>query len=53
LPKHKLRVNPGNIKLVFGKPIATDDFTYQDRERLSDITRKFIIDNFDKHYNEK
>ncbi len=52
LPKHSLRVNPGKIKLVFGKPILTDGFTYQDREKLSEITQKFIIDNFEKHYNE-
>lgn len=52
LPKHSLRVNPGKIKLVFGEPISTIGLTYQDREKLSEKTRKFIIDNFETHYNE-
>ena len=52
LPKHSLKVKPGKIKMVFSDPINTRKYSYQDREKLSELTRSIILKNFDKNYNE-
>lgn len=52
LRKHSFKVKPGKIKMVFSDPINTRKYSYQDREKLSELTRSFILKNFDKNYNE-
>jgi len=53
LRKHDARVIPGKIKIIIGDPIDTSQYSYQDREELSDKVRNFIIENYDEHYNER
>jgi 1-acyl-sn-glycerol-3-phosphate acyltransferase len=52
LRKHSLKVTPGKIKMVFSDPIDTAKYSYQDRQKLSELTRNIILENFDKNYNE-
>ena len=52
LRKHSFKVKPGKIKMVFSDPINTRKYSYQDREKLSELTRSIILKNFDKNYNE-
>jgi 1-acyl-sn-glycerol-3-phosphate acyltransferase len=52
LKKHSMGVKPGYLKMVFGEPIDTSPYAYQDRDQLSDRVRRFIIDHYDPHYNE-
>jgi len=52
LKKNSMSVKAGKMKMVFGEPIDTSQYSYQDRDRLSERVRRFIIDNFDPHYNE-
>ena len=52
IPKHSLKVKPGKIKMVFSDPKNTRKYSYQDREKLSELTRSIILKNFDKNYNE-
>jgi 1-acyl-sn-glycerol-3-phosphate acyltransferase len=51
--KHSARITPGKIKIIFGSPIDTSQYSYQDREKLSETVRNFIIENYDEHYNER
>lgn len=53
LEKHSMRVNPGKIKIVFSDPVPTLEYAYQDRDELSNIVRKKIIENYDEHYNKR
>jgi 1-acyl-sn-glycerol-3-phosphate acyltransferase len=53
LRKHSRNVTSGRIKMVFGDPIDTSKYSYQQREELSDFTRNVIIENYDSHYNER
>lgn len=52
LRKHSNRVYPGKIKIVIGDPINTEDYGYQQREKLSDHVHNIIIKSYDEHYNE-
>ena len=52
LRKHNARVIPGKIKIIIGDPIDTSQYSYQDREELSNTVRNFIVENYDEHYNE-
>jgi 1-acyl-sn-glycerol-3-phosphate acyltransferase len=52
LRKNSMSVKPGKLKMVFGDPIETGSYSYQDREKLSDRVRQFIISEYDPHYNE-
>jgi len=51
LKKHTLRVQPGRVKVVFGKPIMTLGLTYRDRDILIQKTRDQIASNLDLNYN--
>jgi 1-acyl-sn-glycerol-3-phosphate acyltransferase len=53
LPKHSVRVNPGMIKLVIGKPIAMDPYSYANRNELMTRTVNAIRENLDPEYNER
>ena len=52
LGKNKANVKSGKIKMVFGNPIDTTSYSYQDRDKLSQTVREFIVNNYDEHYNE-
>ena len=52
LRKHKNRIFPGEIKIVIADPIDTKDYSYREREKLSEHVRNIIIQNYDEHYNE-
>jgi 1-acyl-sn-glycerol-3-phosphate acyltransferase len=51
LKKHTLRVQPGRVKVVFGKPIETSGMTYRERDLLIQRTRDEIIAMIDESYN--
>lgn len=40
LPKTTWRISPGAVRVVFGKPIATTEFTYETREKLMEEVRR-------------
>ena len=48
-----MKVRPGRIKIVFSDPVPTEEYKYQDREKLSDMIRQRIEQNYDPHFNEK
>jgi 1-acyl-sn-glycerol-3-phosphate acyltransferase len=52
LQKHSNKIHPGKIKIVFGDPINTKDFGYQERENLGNYVRDIIVKNYDEHFNE-
>jgi len=52
LPKNTVRINPGDIKIIFTDPIQTDQLGYQEREKLSSEVRRIIVENYDEHFNE-
>ena len=52
LQKHSSRIYPGEIKIVIGDPINSKDYSYQEREKLSEHVRNIIIQNYDEHFNE-
>ena len=52
LPKNTIRINPGEIKIIINEPIQTDQFNYQEREKLSSEVRRIIVENYDEHFNE-
>ena len=47
LKKHTLRIESGEIKIVFDKPISTSDFSYANKEELMEKTREVIEKNID------
>ncbi|HQK99621.1 MAG TPA: lysophospholipid acyltransferase family protein [Smithellaceae bacterium] len=49
MPKRSLKVRPGRIKLVIDKPIATRDYTLENRQALIERVRKVIIANHDAY----
>ncbi len=51
LKKHTLRVQPGRVKVVFGKPVDTSEMTYRERDHLIQQTRDQIIGMIDGSYN--
>ena len=51
--KHSTKITPGKIKIIFGTPIDTSQYSYQDREQMSTTVRNFIVENYDEHYNER
>jgi 1-acyl-sn-glycerol-3-phosphate acyltransferase len=53
LPKNSIRIHPGKIKIVVSDPLSTNEYGYQERERLSSDVRKTIIENYDEHYHER
>jgi 1-acyl-sn-glycerol-3-phosphate acyltransferase len=47
MPKRSLKVTPGRVKLVIGKPIDVRDYNIDNRHELIDRVRKIIIKNYD------
>jgi 1-acyl-sn-glycerol-3-phosphate acyltransferase len=47
MPKRSLKIKPGKIKLVIGKPIDVKNFTLENRQGLITVVRNTIIKNYD------
>lgn len=46
MPKRSLKIKPGKIKLIIGKPIDVKKFTVENRQELITIVRNVIIENY-------
>ena len=46
MPKRSLRIKPGQIKMIIGKPIDVKNFTIDKRHELIEIVRNEIILNY-------
>jgi 1-acyl-sn-glycerol-3-phosphate acyltransferase len=44
LPKTTWHISPGPVRVVFGKPIPTADFTYETREELMETVRRAMLE---------
>lgn len=51
-PKRSLRVESGEVKIVYGKPIPTEGMTAEDRFALADMVREGITAGYDPSYQE-
>jgi 1-acyl-sn-glycerol-3-phosphate acyltransferase len=47
MPKRSLKITPGRVKLVIGKPIDVKNYNIENRHELIDQVRKVIIKNYD------
>jgi 1-acyl-sn-glycerol-3-phosphate acyltransferase len=47
MPKRSLKVTPGRVKMVIGKPIDVKSYTIENRHELIDKVKKEIITNYD------
>jgi len=47
MPKRSLKVTPGRVKLIIGKPIEVKDYTLENRHELINKVRNVIIKNYD------
>lgn len=48
MPKRSLRIKPGQIKMVIGKPVDVRNFTIERRHELIEIVRNAIIINYNE-----
>ena len=46
MPKGRLMINPGTVKMEIGKPIDTSEYTRDTKNELVDHVRSVICDNF-------
>jgi 1-acyl-sn-glycerol-3-phosphate acyltransferase len=46
MPKRSLRINPGKITMIIGKPIDVKPYTVETRQELIMKVREVIVDNF-------
>jgi 1-acyl-sn-glycerol-3-phosphate acyltransferase len=49
-PKHSLRIESGDVKVVYGKPIETRGLELEERKALKDVVRRAIEQGFDPAY---
>ena len=49
--KSSLKLKRGRIRLEFLDPIHTDNYTYEDRNELTELVYKQLVDNFDPEIN--
>ncbi len=47
MPKRSLKITPGRVKIVIGKPVDVRSYTIETRHELIDKVRKVIIANHD------
>jgi 1-acyl-sn-glycerol-3-phosphate acyltransferase len=47
MPKRSLKITPGRVKLVIGKPVDVKSYYIENRHELIDQVRKVIIKNYD------
>lgn len=48
MPKRSLRIKPGQIKLIIGKPISVVNFNIEQRQELINTVRNEIIKNYNE-----
>ena len=48
MPKRSLRIQPGQIKMVIGKPVDVKNFTLERRHELIAMVRNEIIKNYNE-----
>ena len=46
MPKRSLRISPGKITMVIGRPVGVTPYTTETRHELIDQVRRVIVDNF-------
>ena len=46
LPRHSLRIRPGRVKMVIGKPVPTKKYTMENSSELIQKVRNVIIANY-------
>jgi 1-acyl-sn-glycerol-3-phosphate acyltransferase len=51
MPKRSLKIRPGNVTLVIGKPIDVKGYTIEDRHELIEKVRNVIIRNCEEYRN--
>ena len=49
MPKRSLKIRPGKIKMVIGKPVLTKNYTVESRRELIDKVREVIIENYNAY----
>lgn len=49
--KSSLKLKKGRIKLEFLDPIHTDNYTYEDRNKLTALVHQKLVENFDDEFN--
>ncbi|PKN10106.1 MAG: hypothetical protein CVU72_02285 [Deltaproteobacteria bacterium HGW-Deltaproteobacteria-7] len=49
MPKRSLKIKPGRIKLVIGKPINVKNYTLENRQELINHVRQVIIENYNAY----
>ena len=47
MPKRSLKITPGRVKMVIGKPVDVKSYTIENRHELIDQVRKVIMTNYD------
>lgn len=47
MPKRSLKITPGRVKMVIGKPVDVKSYNIENRHELIDQVRKVIITNYD------
>ena len=47
MPKRSLKITPGKVKMVIGKPVDVKSYNIENRHELIDQVRKVIITNHD------
>jgi len=52
MPKRSLRIKPGQVKIVIGKPIPVQDYDIEHRQELIEKVRNEIIKNYNE-WNDK
>ncbi len=53
LKKHTLKIDPGYIKIVFDKPIETNEYGQENKDRLMSETQQVNIKNIDHDINNR
>ena len=48
MPKRSLRINPGKVTMIIGKPIDVTGYTVEDRAQLIERVRNVIVNNYDR-----
>ncbi len=47
MPKRSLKITPGRVKMVIGKPVDVKSYNIENRSELIDQVRKVIMTNYD------
>jgi 1-acyl-sn-glycerol-3-phosphate acyltransferase len=47
MPKRSLKITPGKVKLIIGKPVDVKNYNLENRQELISKVRNIIIENYD------